>query len=473
MDRQDPNVAVTGAASSHMVDVPGFTVQGKLGGGGMGVVSLAYQESLDRQVALKRVALDVSAPVSNLRALLEVEARLVAQLDHPTIVHVHDLLEADGDVVVVMEYVRGASLPAVQAAGEVTRGQLLAVVRAVADALDHAHGRDVVHLDVKPENVLVGPKCVCKLSDFGIARLVGQGGRMPPAARRWTSFYAAPELSAGRGRIDHRADVYSLGVMARELLLRPSASAAVTGDAPFEVEQAINSATQTDRRLRPDTAGQLWRMLEAAADRAWPGWRAEADVPLTPPTFEDGAAEPAPPEASTVVASAASRAEVPSTREPSAAARTGRTRRRIGAAPTVLASGGLVAIGLTSFLLGVSAAGAARVEPVAVTGLSLAVSSAAVGQCPTATFRFDGRVATNGGGGPIVYEWLRPDGGRTGRMIARMRAHADAVALFLDFTYQGRPARPVVGTAALHVVSPADVYSPPVTVTFQCGSSAS
>src|SRR5258708_6694246 len=103
MDRQDPNVAVTGAASSLMVDVSGFTVQGELGRGGMGVMSLAYQDSLARLVALKRVALDVSAPVSNLRALLEVEARLVAQLDHPSIVHVYDRLDADGNVVVVME----------------------------------------------------------------------------------------------------------------------------------------------------------------------------------------------------------------------------------------------------------------------------------------------------------------------------------------------------------------------------------
>ncbi len=453
-------------------EIRGYTVLSLLGAGGMGSVHLARQESLGRLVALKRLGATPSAKLPNLSELIEREGRALARLDHPSIVRIYDLISADGDLFIVMEYVPGPALPAVVARGNLTRGQVLDLISHVAGALHHAHERGVIHCDVKPSNVLLAPSGLAKLGDFGVARLLGVSGALREGTVYGTPAYMAPERMSGERDVDRRTDVYSLGLTARELLVNRSPGAAVTavhaaGGAamPLEVEQALHDACHPDRRRRTVTVAEFWRRLEAAADRAWPNWRADAPAQVASGT----AATPAHPR-TTGVATGAGR---PPTALATATARVrrppARSARRFGAAPTALAALTIAAMGLAAFLLGTRSVTPAQPIPIAVTGVALAVEPAdTVGHCPMAEFRFGGRIVTNGAEGTVAYQWIRPDGQLSPTSKLHLRPRTRAAAVSLQFVYDGTPPAPVSGSTVLHVLSPSDVYSRPISVTFAC-----
>jgi serine/threonine protein kinase len=213
---------------------PQFEILECLGRGGMGVVYKARQLALDRMVAIKVLAGERQGDVDFFRRF-EREAKLLAQMSHPNIVTVHDFGEADGLYYIVMEYVDGVNLRDVLQDGKMDPKQALAIVPPICEALQYAHDRGVVHRDIKPENLLLDREGRVKIADFGIATLGGTD-----ADRSGTPPYMAPEQQAAKGSVDHRADIYALGVVFYEML---------TGERPEQDPSRPSRRVEIDVRL--------------------------------------------------------------------------------------------------------------------------------------------------------------------------------------------------------------------------------
>jgi len=198
-----------------------FAIQELLGHGGMGVVYKARQLGLERPVALKIINPE-AADDPQFADRFAREARAMARLNHPNIVAVYDFGMAGDLYYLAMEYVEGANLRQVIRKGDLEPRQALAMVGQVCDALQYAHDEGVVHRDIKPENILLDKKGRVKIADFGLAKML----RKPPAEATLTvpgqamgtPDYMAPEQRERFGEVDHRADIYSLGVVFYEML---------------------------------------------------------------------------------------------------------------------------------------------------------------------------------------------------------------------------------------------------------------
>ena len=223
--------------------LPQFEIIELLGKGGMGVVYKARQPALDRLVALKILPpADALSPdfVERFRR----EARALAKLNHPNIVAIHDSGEQGGLYFFVMEYVDGVNLRQLFEGGKLPPAEALAIVPRVCDALEYAHEEGVVHRDIKPENLLIDKKGRVKIADFGLAKLL----RREPldltltlsGVALGTMRYMAPEQMEKPGTVDHRADIYSLGVVIYEML---------TGEVPVGRFELPSQKAQVDVRL--------------------------------------------------------------------------------------------------------------------------------------------------------------------------------------------------------------------------------
>ncbi len=195
-----------------------------LGRGGMGAVYKARQASLDRLVAIKILPkFDDEAGVA-FAERFQREARALAKLSHPNIVGVYDFGETrDGYLYIVMEYVDGTDLFQLIRTGELGLEHFYGWIPQLCDALEYAHSRGVVHRDVKPANILISREGELKVADFGLAKLSGVPGESMPAltvtnVSMGTPDYAAPESWESAGDVDHRADLYAVGVMMYEML---------------------------------------------------------------------------------------------------------------------------------------------------------------------------------------------------------------------------------------------------------------
>ena len=200
---------------------PGLAIESLIGRGGMGVVYRARHKALDRAVALKVLA----ASVANDRAFadrFQREARALAKLQHPNIVAVHDFGMTDGLFWLVMEYVDGVNVREAMTAGRIGPKEALAIVPQVCDALQYAHENGVVHRDIKPENILLDKAGRVKVADFGLAKLTERGAADVSLTGvgqvMGTLHYMAPEQWERPKDVDHRADIYSLGVVFYEML---------------------------------------------------------------------------------------------------------------------------------------------------------------------------------------------------------------------------------------------------------------
>jgi hypothetical protein len=257
-----------------------YRLGARIGTGGFGAVYAGHDERLDRPVALKLIPAGGPAPERAQR-----EARAVARLDHPAIVGLFDAGEEDGCRILVSELVEGRTLAQLQADGELTDRDVLRAGLALADALAHAHERGVVHRDVKPQNVIVpiparGRRGVAKLTDFGVAHLVGEDPLTMAGDVVGTLAYMAPEQAEGRP-VDERCDLYSLGVVLYEGLTgvhpvragSPGATARRIGrvlpplathrpDLPSELAAAVDRTVRPD----PDERGTLDDLFDALAD---------------------------------------------------------------------------------------------------------------------------------------------------------------------------------------------------------------
>jgi len=202
-------------------DFPQLEILGVLGRGGMGVVYKARQKSLDRFVALKILTVDTDVDPA-FAERFEREARALASLSHAHIVAVHDSGRAGERFYLLMEFVDGTDLRQMERAGRVAPREALAIVSQVCDALQYAHDKGIVHRDIKPENILVDRQGCAKIADFGLAKLLGSTDDAYALTgthqAMGTVHYMAPEQIEKPLSVDHRADIYSLGVVFYELL---------------------------------------------------------------------------------------------------------------------------------------------------------------------------------------------------------------------------------------------------------------
>ena len=214
-----------------------------IGAGGMGAVYQARQPDLDRMVALKILPAD--GPGGTLfEERFNREARALARLSHPNIVSVHEFGRAGRHHFFLMEYVDGANLRQLEQAGRLSPREVLQVIPQICDALQYAHDEGVVHRDIKPENVLVDLNGRVKIADFGLARILGpegDTGRLTVDGQvMGTPHYMAPEQVERPLSVDHRADIYSLGVVIYEML---------TGDLPLGKFPPPSRKVEVDVRL--------------------------------------------------------------------------------------------------------------------------------------------------------------------------------------------------------------------------------
>ena len=195
-----------------------YRILRKLGAGGMGDVFLAEDERLGRRVALKCPS-DEWLKEPDARARLQREARAAAQLTHPNIATVYDVIDEGGRPYIVMEYVEGESLSAASSAGPLAVEKAVAIGRQIADGLSAAHAAGVIHRDLKPANVMLTSSGQVKLLDFGVARMVDPRSEPLTAAGQivGTPGYVAPEQLLGRPA-DPRSDIYSAGMILYQLL---------------------------------------------------------------------------------------------------------------------------------------------------------------------------------------------------------------------------------------------------------------
>jgi serine/threonine protein kinase/tetratricopeptide (TPR) repeat protein len=262
-----------------------YHVLNRLGGGGMGEVYLAEDTRLGRQVALKFLPpADTMDPEA--RSRLVREAQAAALLRSPHIAVTYDLLEYDDGIFIAMEYVQGELLSARIARGPMTLPDTLDVGLQVADALDEAHGHGIVHRDIKSSNLILTPRHLVKVLDFGLAKF-GRNARPDevqtmanvtmPGSMLGTLNYMSPEQLAG-GVLDHRTDLFSLGVVLYEMLTarlpfhgnsfpeiadrilhaEPDAIARYNYEVPGEVETIVRKALEKSSDYRYQSARELY-----------------------------------------------------------------------------------------------------------------------------------------------------------------------------------------------------------------------
>ena len=215
-----------------------------LGQGGMGAVYKARQKQLDRLVALKILPPEVGRTEAFAERFTR-EARSLAKLSHPGIVPVYEFGHTeDGLYYFIMEFIDGTDLRRVIQSGALSSEEALAIVPQICDALQFAHEEGIVHRDVKPENILLDKKGRVKIADFGLAKLLDRPSTVytltQAGQRMGTPHYMAPEQIEHPSRVDHRADIYSLGVVFYEML---------TGELPLGMFAPPSQKVQVDVRL--------------------------------------------------------------------------------------------------------------------------------------------------------------------------------------------------------------------------------
>jgi hypothetical protein len=234
-----------------------YRIERLLGRGGMGAVYLAHELALDRDVAIK-VLQPERAGSAELRERFRREARTAARLSHPNIVPLHTFGEVAGLVYFVMGYVDGESLAErLRTRGPMAEDEARIFLAALCDALDYAHRRGVVHRDIKPDNVLTDAASGSpQLTDFGIAKAgVAETQLTTIGHLMGTPDYMSPEQASGKGEVGPRSDLYSLGVLAYELVsgLRP-----FRGDTPTEVlMQRLTHEAEPLRVVAPNVDGDF------------------------------------------------------------------------------------------------------------------------------------------------------------------------------------------------------------------------
>ncbi len=221
-----------------------YRVLGKLGSGGMGTVYKALQISMDRQVALKVLNPELTRDREFVVGFLN-EARTAGQLNHPNIIQVHDFGEWEGFYYFSMEMVEGENvLTILKRESKIDPQRCLSMMSQLCDALGHAHAHNIVHQDIKPQNLMIDRRHrdVVKLADLGLAKVIGQEKGQRRGLLMGTPHYMAPE-QAKAGSVDGRTDIYSSGATLFHML---------TGRVPYDGRNSIEILTKHVKNEIPD-----------------------------------------------------------------------------------------------------------------------------------------------------------------------------------------------------------------------------
>ena len=219
-----------------------YRLDARIAAGGMSTVYKAFDETLQREVAVKLMHREVASDSDQLERFRR-EARAVARLSHPHIVGVIDTGEDDGRPYIVFEYVEGETLKErIRRNGRLPITESIAYAIEIARALGLAHSQQIVHRDVKPQNVLIDKEGSAKVTDFGIARTLEEDGLTADGRVLGTTDYVSPEQALGRA-VTGQSDLYSLGVVLYEML---------TGEVPFSGESQVAVAMKHVREELPD-----------------------------------------------------------------------------------------------------------------------------------------------------------------------------------------------------------------------------
>lgn len=388
------------------MDSAGYLIEEEIGRGASGVVYLAHQELIDRRVALKRVPDDGTA-----RRLDREVAALVA-LEHPGVVRLMDVVRQPGSVWFVMEYVDGPTLRQILDAGPLSVPDALGILEQLSVVLDFVAGRRIVHRDLKPGNVFVTSGGRAKIGDFGIALLgdTASARVTRPGIVIGTPAYLSPEQAAGRSEPTPASDLYSLGVIAYELLAgqvpfrrpgnvlallaaqesepppRPSEFRAALGGT---VDAALLAPLAKDPTKRPGSAGEFFSQLSRAADESWPGWRQSVNPVQMAPAISGLRAAPAD---ETVTAEAVLEPEPPQTTKP---VRPASRRRRRRWRNRYLLSAGVFVVAVVGSYATVRAISSGGGSGLRIESIELSCSAGTV----MAT------LTTNGVRGEVLYRW--------------------------------------------------------------------
>jgi serine/threonine protein kinase len=257
-------ISPTDELGTHVAQVlsANYELESEVGRGGMGIVYCARDKRLKREIAIKVLPPELSFR-SDIRQRFLREAETAAQLNHPNIVPIYTVEEKDNLVYFVMSYIKGDNLgQRLQQHGPIAPVEVRRILREVADALSYAHNRNVIHRDIKPDNIIIDAETGrAMVTDFGIARALTDSGDSRLTATGMaigTPAYMSPEQSAGDSAIDGRSDLYSLGVVGYQMLC---------GQPPFV---ANNTPSMLVKHLseRPIPVDQRWPDLPQDLSRA-------------------------------------------------------------------------------------------------------------------------------------------------------------------------------------------------------------
>src|SRR3954469_16653220 len=274
--------------------LPLYEVEGELGHGAWGVVIAGRHRQLGRDVAIKQLPRAFGAD-PQVRSRFIAEARLLASLEHPHVVPLYDFVEHDGLCLLVMERLTGGTLWSRARAGNVTPESSCAVTLATLSALHYAHQRGVLHRDVKPENLMFSSKGDLKVTDFGIAKVVGGAATVATRAGDvlGTPAYMAPEQAMGE-ELSPATDIYAVGTVLYELLSgtlpfpedsnpitmlyrhvheQPKPLLDIAPHVPFKLAEVTQQSLARDPAERYHDAETFAVALAEAAVQTWgPGW---------------------------------------------------------------------------------------------------------------------------------------------------------------------------------------------------------
>lgn len=258
-----------------------FEVLELIGRGGMGAVYKAIHLRLDRVVAIKVLPPELaeSDPAFGERFLRE--ARALAKLQHPNLVVVHDFGEADGLYFIVMEYVEGPNLRRLIQSGNLPPARTLEILPQICSGLRYAHSQGLIHRDIKPENILVGDDGRVRITDFGLARLVDPSptdiSLTASTHAPGTPHYMAPEQLRDPDGVDHRVDIFALGVMFYEMLTGhlPQGRFALPSEevsVDSRVDDVVLRSLEPNPQMRYQQADEVTQALEQPLEDV-PEWQ--------------------------------------------------------------------------------------------------------------------------------------------------------------------------------------------------------
>ncbi|MFQ5684690.1 MAG: protein kinase, partial [Candidatus Binatia bacterium] len=240
-----------------------YRILEKLGEGGMGVVYKAEDQRLERTVGIKLLPRHITAD-EQVRKRFENEAKAAAGLNHPNIATVYAIEESDDETFIVMEYIDGQELKSAIDDRQLSIDDILNYATQIAEGLQAAHEKGIVHRDIKSSNIMISDKGLVKIMDFGLAKLAGQSKLTKTGTTMGTMAYISPEQLQGR-EVDQRTDIWAFGVVLYELL---------TAQLPFkgEYEQAVmysilNEEPEPLDGLRPDIPPALSNVVRKALEK--------------------------------------------------------------------------------------------------------------------------------------------------------------------------------------------------------------